>query len=147
MCLLLFCDYLYLFEYVIVCLSVPPEFVVLANSTVVENQQHSITCLAMGDPSPSISWTFNGQVVPSQQGLLTFTPVLRSNAGVYTCTASNSAGTISSQITLNVLCKVQLQCTIKVTIATENFRAALLLYYHTLRSDMELSKIFSSQLV
>ncbi len=77
----------------------------LANSTAIENQQHSMSCLATGDPAPSISWTYNGQVVPSQQGLLTFTPILRTNAGIYTCTASNSAGTISSQIFLDVQCK------------------------------------------
>lgn len=48
---------------------------------------------------------FDGRVLPSVLGTLTFSPVLRGDDGLYTCTATNAAGTISAEVELNVLCE------------------------------------------
>ena len=77
----------------------------LMNSTATESSLHSLICLALGDPFPSITWTLGGQIVPSTQGVITFDPVLRGNAGIYTCIAMNAAGTVSGQVFLDVLCE------------------------------------------
>ncbi len=83
---------------------VPPSFTILSNNTVTENTPLSITCAASGDPTPSITWLFGGLVVPSNEGVLSFSPALRGDAGSYTCTAANEAGTISTEVDLDVQC-------------------------------------------
>lgn len=67
---------------------------------------HSMTCLATGDPLPSITWTYDGRVLPSPQGVLTFISVLRGDTGTYTCTAANTAGTVSAHTYLDVQCEL-----------------------------------------
>lgn len=64
-----------------------------------------MTCMASGDPTPSIEWVFEGSVVASSQGVLSFSPVSREDEGVYTCTATNAAGTDSTAVFLTVQCK------------------------------------------
>lgn len=84
---------------------VPPSITSASNSTVLENTQHTMGCSAVGDPTPSITWTFEGRIIPSVQGVLSFSPVGRENGGTYTCTATNAAGVVSTQIYLDVQCK------------------------------------------
>lgn len=84
--------------------AVPPAILV-SNSTVLENTQYVLHCTATGDPTPTITWSLGGSVLPSSQGMLSFSPVLRSDAGVYTCTASNAADTVTLSVHLDVQCE------------------------------------------
>lgn len=55
-------------------------------------------CAAMGNPKPVITWLKNNESVSQklvQNGELIFEKVNTTNSGIYTCTASNSAGSIS----------------------------------------------------
>ena len=80
-------------------MSLPPTV------TVTEGTPHTITCMATGVPTPLISWSFEGVVV-STQGTLSLEPnAQRSDAGIYTCTASNTAGTATSNVTIDIHCK------------------------------------------
>ena len=92
---------------------VPPRFTQPpVNSTAVEGSQHILTCSATGDPTPIIRWSSSEGVV-SNQGTLLFASVARGDAGLYTCTASSSAGSVSSQIYFNVQCECLVQvCTL-----------------------------------
>ncbi len=90
-------------------LAVPPVITSASNSTVLENTQHTTRCSATGDPAPSIEWAFEGRVLPSTGGVLTFGTISREDGGVYTCTASNAAGTASEQVYIDVQCKIPSQ--------------------------------------
>ena len=86
--------------------SVPPRFTQPpANSTAVEGAQHILTCVAAGDPTPLVTWLSSDGEVISTQGTLLFSSVARSNTGLYTCTASSSAGSVEVEIYLDVQCK------------------------------------------
>ena len=64
-----------------------------------------LTCSAYGDPAPSVFWSANrwteqsGVVGRSTGVIASVTP---SDAGVFTCTASNSAGTTEQRLQLVV---------------------------------------------
>lgn len=88
--------------------AVPPTITSVSNSSVLENTGHSMSCTAAGDPAPSITWMFEGRVLPSNPGgVLVFAPVLRTHAGAYTCTAMNTAGTVSTLVYLDVQCELE----------------------------------------
>lgn len=84
---------------------VPPTIAPLSSIvTVTEGTPHTLTCTATGQPLPLITWSHGG-VILSTQGSLSIQPsVHRSDSGVYTCTATNTAGSDSVDITLDVLC-------------------------------------------
>ncbi|XP_014662216.1 PREDICTED: basement membrane-specific heparan sulfate proteoglycan core protein-like [Priapulus caudatus] len=65
-------------------------------------------CEASGDPTPVISWSREGtrgglpRANSVSRGTLTMPNVQRSHEGVYVCSATNSAGTTDSRVTLTV---------------------------------------------
>ena len=86
-------------------LLVPPRFSIpLTDSGGIENNVYILTCSANGDPTPFVQWSQGGVIFPTGNNL-TFSPLLKANAGLYTCTATNVAGSISETIYLDVYCK------------------------------------------
>ena len=65
---------------------------------------HVMECSVEGDPTPYVQWSQGGLVFPSGSSI-TFSPLSRENAGTYTCTAINIAGSISQNVVLDVYCK------------------------------------------
>ena len=60
-----------------------------------------LVCSALGNPSPSMSWLHNGSPVVLGASLV-LESLQASNAGNYTCLATNLAGTISREFSLTV---------------------------------------------
>ena len=74
------------------------------------NSDVRLTCAAVGSPSPVISWLKDGdQVIPSDYfqlvdgGSLRILGVIASDAGMYQCVASNTAGNAQATAQLVVL--------------------------------------------
>lgn len=67
----------------------------------------NIVCEATGKPDPDVRWIHNGKVKSSgtKTAQLTFTPIAKKDAGVYTCTANNSVGSAEKNLNLVVNCK------------------------------------------
>ena len=72
---------------------------------------------SFGDPSSTFSWTRNDNQLPSNGSVtiqqltdhisqLTITDIQPQLAGLYKCTASNSIGSNSDMVTINVKCKL-----------------------------------------
>ena len=85
-----------------------------ASLTAVMGNTATLRCTATGDPIPVQSWSRNGITLTSGSRfqisadgqVLTITDVREEeDEGVYICHASNSAGTDSATVTLNVICK------------------------------------------
>ena len=87
--------------------AVTPSILQSPTSTSVPlNGQVEFTCVADGNPSPQISWVFNGAAIEGVQGSpYTITMVTAASDGEYTCVASNSVGFSSASAVLTVLCK------------------------------------------
>ena len=94
------------------------------NAIVREGNTITITCKAFGYPPPTVVWNkINGILsdrvsvsdsvsVPTGYGNvtrvsvnLTITSASREDTGVYTCSANNSIGSDSSNVTITVECK------------------------------------------
>ena len=94
-----------------------PEIITHPVSTVIkERGDLLLTCNAVGNPTPSISWTKDGYLISvggdpritftEQNANLSITNVSRSDDGEYRCVASNSLGNATSNAsTVNVQCK------------------------------------------
>lgn len=90
--------------------TVPPTITNQPVSIIVTNgQQASFTVVAGGVPSPSFQWNFNSNAIsPSANSSaatanLVISAVTPANAGTYSVTVSNSAGTVTSaNVTLTV---------------------------------------------
>ncbi|XP_059001185.1 hemicentin-1 isoform X2 [Mustela lutreola] len=73
-------------------------------------QSVDIPCNAQGTPLPVITWLKDGsaalvdgvRLVSNSDGTLSIDPALLSDAGVYTCVATNMAGSDETEITLHV---------------------------------------------
>ena len=61
----------------------------------------TIRCSALGSPRPQMSWLHNGRPVTSS-GLLSLNRLKESDGGVYTCLATNLAGTGKLQFSITV---------------------------------------------
>ena len=80
--------------------------------TIKAGQSATLDCAAFGQPDPEISWQKDGgEDFPAarerrmnvQHNEFVIANVKLEDLGVYTCTASNEAGTIMTNVTLNVL--------------------------------------------
>ena len=90
----------------------PPNMVIpLMNKTVRPASSVELRCIASGHPFPSYSWTRDGSSVIRNGVLSQENTVLRISAvnwqdeGLYTCSATNSFGSVSSSAYLAVHCK------------------------------------------
>lgn len=92
----------------------PPEITIHPqNGTITEGNSVTFSCEAIGNPSPSISWTKNGSPlstigdprITELNRKLTITNLNTTDGGEYRCVASNSLGIATSNpATLNVQC-------------------------------------------
>ena len=82
--------------------------------TVIEGNMATMTCVATGDPIPETTWSQSGTQLMSggryeisdTGAVLTVRQVTEAqDEGVFSCHASNPAGSDSASITLNVLSK------------------------------------------
>ena len=100
------------------------------NDTIVlERNSITINCAALGYPLPSVIWSKLDEIlsdrisvsdsvsVPTGYGNvtrvsvnLTITNASREDTGVYTCSANNSIGSDSSNVSITVQCKLLLMC-------------------------------------
>ena len=80
----------------------------------------TFTCVAEGEPTPTIQWDFEGLAVSddeststinitttSTMSTLTVLNISPSDDGTYTCNATNNHGTDFASAELQVLCKLQ----------------------------------------
>ena len=99
---------------VIFHLIVAPTVTAVQNSlTYTQGQIAQLQCNVTGDPFPVILWYKDGVTVPNSMStntelsqnntLLTFSPLLKTHEGVYTCIATNILGSDNDTISLNVL--------------------------------------------
>ncbi|KAL9964748.1 hypothetical protein ACROYT_G028429 [Oculina patagonica] len=65
------------------------------NGSYIEGSSVNISCAATGKPDPEVSWMRNGQIKSSGKKIayLDFDRIKRTDDGLYTCRANNSAGT------------------------------------------------------
>ncbi|XP_078379848.1 uncharacterized protein LOC144662794 isoform X1 [Oculina patagonica] len=65
------------------------------NGSYIEGSSVNISCTATGKPDPEVSWMRNGQIKSSGKKIaqLNFDRIKRTDDGLYTCRANNSAGT------------------------------------------------------
>ena len=80
-----------------------------------EGNNATVSCNAIGNPSPSITWTKNGSIISTagdprstfgaDNKSLTITNVSRADSGQYQCVASNNLGKATSNAaTIDVQC-------------------------------------------
>lgn len=77
---------------------------VLANTSAVVGDTIRKVCIANGYPMPSLKWLRSNSVF-SNDGMLALSRVNLSDAGYYTCFATNSAGNDSKRFFLHVSSK------------------------------------------
>ena len=89
-----------------------------------EREAVNIRCEAIAKPEPDVRWIHHGQVKSSgnKTAELTFKTITKSDAGVYTCRANNSAGTAERKLRIAIKCKY-IHCS-----KTHHF-LSLLIYY------------------
>ena len=84
------------------------------NETVNEGGNVTFQCNATSNPSPTLSWTKNGNainqssnniVLSEDNQTLTINNVQRNDAGIYVCNATNNVNSVSASAYLNVQCK------------------------------------------
>ena len=79
----------------------------LTKGSYVEGSSVNISCTATGKPDPEVSWIRNGQIKSSGRRIayLNLDQIKRTDDGLYTCTANNSAGTKSQKEIVVVCCE------------------------------------------
>ena len=90
-----------------VCLfqSVKSAILDLANFTVLEGENKTLTCDVSGLPVPSVSWTAVSTRSRSPGNIRELTNISRNDAGEYKCETSNVCGNDSKSLFLTVHCK------------------------------------------
>ena len=93
------------------------------DTIVVVQEKLALSCVAIGIPKPYISWSRNGNLLmnstrynitarcPTESSFLstlTVNVVERSDAGDYSCMASNAFGNVSTEATVSVLGKFKI---------------------------------------
>jgi len=90
-----------------------PEFSKpLTDITVGDGEQLVLTCIVKGDPEPQITWSKNGKAISSSEIMdlkykngtasLTIKEIFPEDEGVFTCTATNSIGSVETKSKLTV---------------------------------------------
>ena len=96
----------------------PPVFEIKPKNEIV-NEGNNVTfhCNATSNPSPTLSWTKDGNainqssnnIVLSQDSqILNVINVERNDAGIYVCNATNNVNSVSASAYLNVQCKYKI---------------------------------------
>ena len=84
-----------------------------SDKTVFENQELTFHCIAIGNPTPKITWSKDGEVI-GQSDVLSLN-AKRNNSGKYWCFAENEVGlTANSSAYLNVQCKYLCSCVLLI---------------------------------
>lgn len=85
-------------EEALICGQAPSFTVPVANTSVFEGSNTTIACGATGRPQPRFSWLKDGQALPAFAGqpFITLPAVRFSDAGRYSCVATNSKGVATS---------------------------------------------------
>ena len=80
------------------------------NGSYIEGSSVNISCTATGKPDPEVSWVRNGQIKSSGMKIayLNFDKIKRTDDGLYTCSANNSAGTKTHEEILVVRCESEI---------------------------------------
>jgi len=120
--------------------SVAPKVVAGPRDTAaLVNSDVRLTCAAVGDPSPVISWLKDGDpVIPSDYfqlvdgGSLRILGLVASDAGMYQCMAGNTAGSTQATAQLVVLMNGTLKNTYTYLITTRSFIISGPLYHITI---------------
>uniref|UniRef100_A0A670YH85 Sidekick cell adhesion molecule 1 n=1 Tax=Pseudonaja textilis TaxID=8673 RepID=A0A670YH85_PSETE len=84
-----------------------------ADATITEGMSAILRCEVSGAPKPAVAWKRGNQILASgsiqlprfrllESGGLQITPVFLEDAGVYTCCAANSEGTLNASASLTV---------------------------------------------
>ena len=92
------------FRYLIV---VPPTISSIPDKTVNETDNLYLTCMATGVPLPFVSWVKVSSGQRTNGSLLQLTNINRSQAGEYSCEASNECGNAVETVNIAVPCKLQ----------------------------------------
>ncbi|XP_026329233.1 protein sidekick isoform X2 [Hyposmocoma kahamanoa] len=87
-----------------------------ANLTVLDGKDATITCKAIGAPTPNVTWYFNdsliinlsGRLQALEDGDLLITGTTTADSGKYTCMRANDAGNVSGEAYLTVLVRTQI---------------------------------------
>lgn len=96
--------------------SIPVMETAPQNVTVLDGKDATITCRAVGAPTPNITWSYNdklmgelsGRVQVLENGDLLIAAVRESDAGKYTCNRANEAGFVEASGYLSVLVRTQI---------------------------------------
>ena len=72
-----------------------------------EGSPVNLQCTATGTPDPDVRWIRNGYVRASRTNTtyFPFGSIKKTDAGFYTCSANNSAGSAVKQVNVTVNCK------------------------------------------
>ena len=121
----------------------------IENKNEISNQTENVTlsCQAVGEPVPDISWYFNGVMInvsdnsskymimsrslniTTTENTLTVYNVTSSDVGTYTCNSSNIIGSVTSSGILTVTSKFYTMYTNKIIVATCILKYIICIYY------------------
>jgi Immunoglobulin I-set domain len=94
------------------CPAAPHVTLALTNQSSFVGGFVEMTASAVGYPTPSARWLFNGHAIPNQTGFsLTLTNLALTNAGQYSFVAYNSTGAVTNSANLTVRLKPDLRIT------------------------------------
>lgn len=87
-----------------------------SNLTVLDGKDATISCRAIGAPTPNITWYFNdsliinlsGRIQTLEDGDILITGTTTADSGKYTCLRANDAGHVSGEAYLTVLVRTQI---------------------------------------
>jgi len=95
---------------------VPSSIDAIQNETVTEGDNVNLTCNPSGVPLPTVSWVKVSSGQRFNVWELVLRNISRSEAGEYRCEASNECGNASKSASIDVQCKLILNCSY-----TENY--------------------------
>ena len=101
------CEYYHLLKESNLIAELPVIRPLSINGSYTEGSSVNISCTATGKPDPEVSWVRNGQIKSSGMKIayLNFDKIKRTDDGLYTCSANNSAGTKTHEEILVVRCE------------------------------------------